>query len=114
MILAVDFDGTLCENRYPEIGAPDRALIDSLIVARSKGDKLILWTCREGIELDEAVEFCKSQGLEFDAVNDNVPETIELFGSNNRKIFAHYYIDDKSLRPEMYHLIRWRGNEDDI
>ena len=114
MILAVDFDGTLCENKYPRIGAPNRALIDSLIVARSKGDKVILWTCRAGKELSAAVKWCKGLGLEFDAVNDNLPEIVETFGSNNRKIFAHYYIDDRSLRPEMYHQIRWRGNEDDI
>ena len=68
---AVDFDGTLCENAYPEIGAPNLPLIDKLISRRHLGAKVILWTCREGELLTRAVEFCRCYGLEFDAVNDN-------------------------------------------
>ena len=70
-IIAVDFDGTLCENRYPEIGEPNEELIKYLIKRQVDGDKLILWTCRCGDILEQAVNWCHDHGLVFDAVNDN-------------------------------------------
>ena len=60
---------------------------------------MILWTCRAGEALEKAVDWCKEQCLEFDAVNDNLPEVIELYGNNSRKVSCDYYIDDKSLLP---------------
>lgn len=98
-IVAVDFDGTLCANRYPLIGIPNDPLILALISQQGLGDKIILWTCRSGRFLDEAVEWCRERGLIFDAVNDNVPEAIAEFGGNSRKIYADYYIDDKGWPP---------------
>ena len=99
MIIAVDFDGTLCEECYPEVGVPNMKLIDVLIHRRILGDKLILWTCREGKPLEDAVAWCQKLGLEFDAVNENLPETIAVWGNNSRKITADLYIDDKSEKP---------------
>lgn len=96
-IIAVDFDGTLCDDMWPNIGKPHTLLIDHLINIRSQGRKVILWTCREGKYLEDAVKWCEAQGLRFDAVNDNVPESIIRFGGNSRKIFADMYIDDKSI-----------------
>ena len=97
---AVDFDGTLCENNWPGIGEPNSYLIRNLRYAREKlGHKLILWTCREGILLVEAIVWCAQQGLFFDAVNDNLPDHKERFGGNCRKIFADAYIDDKACVP---------------
>lgn len=93
-IIAVDFDGTLCANCYPKIGYPNRGLINYLRVRKQCGDKIILWTCRAGEILDEAVSWAEEQGLVFDAVNENLPEIIESFGSDTRKIFANVYIDD--------------------
>ena len=95
-IIAVDFDGTLCENDYPNIGKPNNDLINHLKRVQSKGDKLILWTCRAGKKLNDAVDWCKEKGLIFDAVNENLPEIVEEFGSDTRKIFANEYIDDKA------------------
>lgn len=95
-IIAVDFDGTLCEDKYPEIGEANRNLIEYLIPARHYGCKLILWTSRSGDRLKEAVEWCKQQGLIFDAINENLPESIERFGGDSRKIFADQYIDDRA------------------
>lgn len=95
-IIAVDFDGTLCENQWPEIGLPNTKLIKELIYRRKKGDKLILWTNRVDDKLENAVNWCKEQGLEFDAINDNLPEIVESFGSNCRKVFANIYIDDRA------------------
>ena len=96
-IIAVDFDGTLCENKYPEIGEANRRLAGYLKCQQSLfGAKLILWTCRTDERLTEAVTWCHDKlGLVFDAVNDNLPEAIGEFGHNTRKIFAHEYIDDR-------------------
>lgn len=98
-IYAVDFDGTLCEYAWPLIGDPNKELINVLISLRSNGDKIILWTCRAGEALEQAVEWCRAQGLEFDAVNANLPEIIEAFGHDSRKIFANLYIDDRAAGP---------------
>ena len=97
MIFAVDFDGTLCNINYPELGEPIDIVIDFCLQRREEGHKLILWTCRCGKYLEEAVAWCKEQGLEFDAVNENLPEMIEAFDNDCRKVFADYYIDDKNL-----------------
>lgn len=96
-IIAVDFDGTLCENNWPEIGAPNEELIEYLRNRQKSGDKLILWTCRVDEMLQKAVAWCKERGLIFDAVNENLPEIIESFGSDTRKIFANEYIDDRNI-----------------
>ena len=77
-IIAVDFDGTLCFSNWPELGEPNRPLIEYLKSQRSSGNKLILWTCRAG-----------------------EPEIIERYGNNSRKITCDYYIDDKAVLPAM-------------
>ena len=104
--IAVDFDGTLCYSRWPNLGEPNMGLIHYLLEWKQRGNKLILWTCREGEILDQAVFWCKNYGLEFDAINDNLPENIELFGSNSRKVSCDYYIDDKCYNP---HSNFWNG-----
>ena len=93
--VAVDFDGTLVEDCYPNIGAPKKALISLLTALRMSGVKVILWTCRTGDELKKAVEFCAEQGLTFDAVNTNLPVVKNLYGYDTRKVFADLYLDDK-------------------
>ena len=98
-VIAVDFDGTLCENKWPDIGMPNNNLISYLRCEQEcKDAKIILWTCRHGRKLKHAVKWCKDQGLIFDAVNKNLPEVIRHFGSDTRKIFAHEYIDDKNTQ----------------
>ena len=98
-IYAVDFDGTLCVNKFPEIGKPNFILIEILKELRKQGNKIILYTCRVDHWLEEAVGWCKDHGLEFDAVNANIPEKIEKWGNDTRKIYADYYIDDKAVQP---------------
>ena len=95
-IIAVDFDGTLCENKWPGIGAANRELITYLQDRQKAGAKLILWTCRTGDRLREAVEWCKEHGLVFDAINDDIPDVISEFGPSGRKVFATEYIDDRA------------------
>lgn len=114
-IIAVDFDGTLCENKFPEIGEPNKPIIDYLKKKQNEGDKLILWTCRNEEQTKVAVEWCQDQGLTFDAINDNLPEIVEAFGSNCRKIFANEYIDDRnrsiSSCREKTEYEKWAENE---
>lgn len=91
MIIAVDFDKTLSLGvQYPHIGEPNTELISILNQLQTLNHTIILWTCREGKELNEAVEWLKSQGLTPDYVNCNVP----WLGFDSRKIVADYYIDD--------------------
>ena len=99
-IIAVDFDGTLCYSNWPELGEPNMPLIEYLRAQKKSGNKLILWTCRVGEALENAVSWCRELHLEFDAVNDNLPEIIEKYGNNSRKITCDYYIDDKAVLPE--------------
>lgn len=97
-VIAVDFDMTLAKTDFPTILKPNDSLIRLLKNQQRLGNKVILWTCRCGKDLEAAVEWCKEQGLIFDAINDNVPEAIERFGDNSRKIYADYYIDDKNVQ----------------
>lgn len=101
-IIAVDFDGTLCEDKWPEIGRPNARLIRDLILRKEAGAKIILWTCRTGVMLVEAVDWCYNKGLTFDAINNNVPEAIERFGGDCRKIFADVYYDDKAVTVDVF------------
>ena len=96
MIISVDFDNTINIGSYPSIGKPNERLIQYLINCRKCGIKVILNTMREGELLRNAVEFCKAHGLEFDAVNDNLPEMCEKYGNNPRKIFADIYVDNNN------------------
>lgn len=100
MVIAVDFDGTLSYGEWPHAGKPNTRLIEWLKERKAKGDNLILWTCRQGEPLDIAVKWCAEQGLEFDAVNENLPAMIALYGSDTRKIAADWYIDDTHFTAE--------------
>jgi hypothetical protein len=93
MIIAVDFDGTLAVTDYPTIIKPIKYVIKFCKMVKHNGHTLILWTCRHGKELDEAVEWCKEQGLTFDYINENPPDKIAIYG-DCRKVYADLYIDD--------------------
>lgn len=120
MIIAVDFDGTIVEHRYPAIGPELPFAIDTLRQLAAEGHRLILWTVREGQYLDEAVEFCRSRGLEFYAVNRDYPE--EEPERNNRftrKLKADLWIDDRNLGglPDwgtIYEMIHHRLTYEDL
>ena len=98
MIIAVDFDGTIVEHRYPSIGREIPFAIETLKKLAKDGHRLILWTVREGRLLEEAVQFCRERGLEFYAVNRDYPE--EEKNKNNhfsRKLKADVWIDDRNV-----------------
>jgi hydroxymethylpyrimidine pyrophosphatase-like HAD family hydrolase len=94
--IAVDFDGTIVDHDYPKIGKEKLFAFRTLKELEKQGARLILWTFRTGKELDEAVEYCKNNGIEFYAVNRNYPEEV-LDENVGRKIDADIYIDDKNL-----------------
>ena len=95
-IAAIDFDGTLCESKYPLIGKPKDKVIE-YVNKLKETHTLVLWTCRRGVYLQTAVDWCAKHGLEFDYVNENAPSLIKMFNGDCRKIFADVYIDDKAM-----------------
>lgn len=98
MIIAVDFDNTLSLGKWPDVGPANMPVIEALLERKERGDKIILWTCRGGDELSAAVAWCKIYGLEFDAVNANLPEMLEAWGfKDTRKVFANEYWDDGAV-----------------
>ena len=96
MTIAVDFDGTIVENKYPEIGKELPFAIHTLQVLQEEGNRLILFTSREGELLDEAVAFCHERGLDFYSINSNNPPDA-LFPRYTAKVIADVYIDDRNL-----------------
>lgn len=94
--VAVDFDGTIVENKFPKIGKPKLFAFETLKAMQNKGILLILWTVRKGEELNNAVEFCRSNGISFYAVNANYPEE-QHDEDVSRKIEADIFIDDRNI-----------------
>lgn len=98
MIIAVDFDGTIVEHKYPSIGKEIPFAIETLKKLQAERHKLILWSVREGRLLDEALEFCRERGLEFYAVNRDYPEEEKEHNRHfSRKLKADLFIDDRNL-----------------
>ena len=120
MTIAIDFDGTIVEHRYPEIGKEIPFAIDTLKMLINDRHKLILWSVREGELLDETVAWCRERGVEFYAVNRDYPE--ETTGNNphfSRKLKADIFIDDRNIGglPDwgtIYRMISEKSNWNDI
>ena len=101
MIVAVDFDGVLCENKFPEIGPPKYEIVSLVRELIDNGHEVVLWTTRNGHELAEAVAWCRDRGLHFCSINDPAPsnaaEYADKYDKPSRKIYADVYIDDHNL-----------------
>lgn len=99
LTIAVDFDGTIVEHKYPAIGKEKPFAIDTLKQLAFEGNRLILWTARDGKLLEEAVDFCKKKGLTFYGVNSNHPPGYLFEGRSDKshKVIADIYIDDHNL-----------------
>lgn len=97
MIIAIDFDGTLVEHKYPEIGKEIPFATATLKMLQKDRHQLILWTVRKGRLLEEAVEWCRQRGVEFYAVNKNYPEEEVVQGGGYCKIDADIFIDDRNI-----------------
>ena len=120
MIIAVDFDGTIVEHRYPAIGKERPFATDTLKKLIKDGHRLILWTVREGRLLDEAVDFCRERGVEFYAVNRDYPEEEKEHNKHySRKLKADVWIDDRNVGglPDwgtIYEMITYKRTFEDI
>lgn len=97
MTIAIDFDGTIVENKYPRIGQLLPYAPESIRKLYQDGHCIIIWTSRDGRQLLDAVNFLLQNNIPFHRVNDNIPENTRQFGSNSRKVFADIYIDDRNL-----------------
>lgn len=97
-IVAVDFDGTLVSATYPGIGKPNKELIEEIkkINLYHPDVRWVLWTCRTGESLEEAIKWCKENKLPFTSFNKNIPEVIDLFKEDTRKVYADVYVDDRN------------------
>lgn len=115
MIIAIDFDGILCENAFPDIGKPNYEVISLVRQLIDKGHEVVLWTTRNGEELVNAIDWCGERGLHFINVNGPAPSNREeykdKYPTESRKIYADIYIDDHSIE---YVMARFRiGNAQD-
>lgn len=97
MIIAVDFDGVLNSAPYPSIGDPVEGAVDGMRALREAGHYLVVWTCREGGEQTQAVNWLLARGIPFDAINANHPSNVALYNNDCRKIYADLYIDDRQV-----------------
>ena len=116
LTIAVDFDGTLVENRYPKIGKPILFAFESLKRLQQEGHQIILWTYRSGTKLKEAVDFCENNGIKFYAVNKSYPEEAYDEKVMSRKILADIFIDDRNINGlppwgEIYHQLATSASE---
>lgn len=97
-IICCDFDGTLCEEKFPEIGEPKLDVINWVKKQQKAGHKIILWTCRESELLIKAIIWCRDKhGIIFDSINENIPE-LKFSSMGQHKAIADIYLDDKSLK----------------
>jgi hypothetical protein len=97
MIIAVDFDGTIVEDKYPQIGKERPFAVATLKQLMKDGHYLILWTVRKGEKLDDAVKWCEDRGIRFFAVNkDYADDELDQL-HHSRKIKADLFIDDRSV-----------------
>ena len=113
MTIAVDFDGTIVEHKYPEIGKERPFAIETLKMLIKDHHRLIMWSVREGRLLDEAVDWCRERGVEFYAVNKDYPEEDGTNNNNHfsRKLKVDLFIDDRQIGGlpewgEIYQMIK--------
>lgn len=105
MIIAVDFDGVLVEDKFPEIGKQNEEMVRVIKELIKQGHEVVLWTCRADTELESAVKWCKDNGLEFCAINDNAPSNKakyeKKYPNGTRKVYADFYVDDHNIHHEL-------------
>ncbi|MFK8283509.1 HAD hydrolase family protein [Capnocytophaga canis] len=116
MIIAIDFDGTICRGIYPNIDGLQPDAKQYIQKLKDDGHYIIIYTCRSGDYLTQAINWLLANEIPFDRVNDNEPQSVELYKNNSRKVYAHVYVDDKQvggLPPwgEIYKYITEKENE---
>lgn len=97
MIIAVDFDGTICRSSFPQINGQQPYAKEVINELYDKGHYIIIWTCRTGDNLINAINWMLEQGIKFNRVNDHNPDNVAKYGDGGKKVYAHCYIDDKNI-----------------
>jgi hypothetical protein len=115
MILAIDFDGTLHDGTYFNIGMPKPGAVKYMKKIKDEGHYIIIWTCREGDKQQKMKEWLKKKEIPYNVINDNNPVKTAEYKSNSRKVFADMYIDDKNILgvpswDKIYNMISNKSN----
>lgn len=97
MIIAIDFDGTICRGKYPNIDGLQPYARETINQLYDAGHYIIINTCRSHDQLVTAINWMIEQGIKFHRVNDNHPNEVARYGNNSRKVYAHVYVDDKQV-----------------
>ena len=98
-VYAIDFDNTIAFTQYPKIIKPIPYALEVLrVLTKDPHSTLILWTCREGEHLKQAIDFCELHGVHFDYVNENCKRNLDMYTIDCRKVSADVYIDDKGYQ----------------
>ena len=97
MIIAVDFDGTIARSDYPVIQGEQPYASEILRQLRNEGHYIIIWTCRCGKQLIDAINWLLEHDIPFDRINDHNPDNVRKYGEGGNKVYAHCYIDDKNI-----------------
>lgn len=96
-ILAIDFDGTIVEEGYPDIGKEKKNAKLVINALYKLGFTIIINTCRAGEHEINARKFLQERGIMYHYINENCPTRIERYDTDSRKISADLYIDDKNI-----------------
>lgn len=105
-VFAVDFDGTIVENKYPEMGAVNGEAIEAMYLMKIRGHVIIIWTCRNGKDYQEMLEVLRKYQIPYDVINEHAPHLAVVFGDDARKVFADYYIDDHNVTPWTWRQVK--------
>lgn len=97
LMLAIDFDGTIVDHQFPEIGELRPNAVEVINKLYNEGHEITIWTCREGEDLEKAKQFLIDNGIPFHRFNANRPDQICLFNNDCRKVYADIYIDDRQV-----------------
>lgn len=97
MIIAIDFDGTIVYNEYPNIGTLKPHAKEIINTLYERGHKILIWTCRTRLLEHQAIEFLKEEGIKFHYCNNQLPEVISEYGNDVRKLSYDVLIDDRNL-----------------
>ena len=117
LVIAIDFDGTICDLSFPEVGRMKLDADTYINMLYDEGHHILIHTCRTGIYEGLAQTFLKEQEIHYHYINSNMPYMIELYGQDCRKLSADIYIDDKCLMglpktwKEIYELVQIRKEE---
>lgn len=97
LFLGVDFDGTIVEEAFPSIGKINHKVVELMALAKAKGHVVIVWTARSGKYEQEAREFLDDNNIPYNFINENPEDSFAQRGEQGRKLFCHYYIDDRAV-----------------